>query len=250
MPHSANRLLAAFGEGLILAQPHLKLVSIRAGDVLADTGERVEHAYFLHGGLVSMMIPLEDGSLTAACVIGREGVVGGLCALGLGTSLTRDIAYCDAQAYALEAERLYDLTHRSQSIHDAMENYLLGIIGQGTRNTACNVRHSTEGRVARWLLTLGAMLESHEIRLSQTGLADIIGVQRTSVNPVLQRFKALKLVEVERNRVILLDRAGLKRRSCECYSALRPILITALRPDVAAASPERALRKLKRASCG
>jgi hypothetical protein len=88
------------------------------------------------------------------------------------------------------------------------------------RNGACNARHPVEQRLCRWLLTCSDVLEEPEIRLPQDVFAKMLGVQRTSVNPILQRLRADGLIELGRSRLILKDRAGLIGRTCECYAAM------------------------------
>jgi CRP-like cAMP-binding protein len=89
------------------------------------------------------------------------------------------------------------------------------------RNGACNARHSVDQRLARWLLTCADAIGSEAIPVSQDALAKLLGVQRTSINPALQRLKAANLINLSRSRVLLQHRAGLEAKSCECYQALR-----------------------------
>ena len=51
----------------------------------------------------------------------------------------------------------------------------------------------------------------------------MLGVQRTSVNPILQRLRADGLIDLGRSRLTLVDRAGLGERACECYESMRSI---------------------------
>jgi hypothetical protein len=45
-------------------------------------------------------------------------------------------------------------------------------------------------------------------------------VQRTTVNSVIKELSAEGLLATGRGNVRVIDRAGLKRRSCECYQRL------------------------------
>ena len=51
-----------------------------------------------------------------------------------------------------------------------------------------------------------------ELRLTQAELASWVGTTRESVNKVLGTFRDYGLIEVEGQRVTILDRPGLKRR--------------------------------------
>ena len=51
-----------------------------------------------------------------------------------------------------------------------------------------------------------------ELRLTQAELASWVGTTRESVNKVLGTFRDYGLIEVEGQRITILDRPGLKRR--------------------------------------
>jgi DNA-binding transcriptional regulator YhcF (GntR family) len=59
------------------------------------------------------------------------------------------------------------------------------------------------------------------IELTQEALADLLGVQRTTVNAVIKELSSEGLIGTGRGTVRVIDRAGLKRRSCECYQRLQ-----------------------------
>jgi Mn-dependent DtxR family transcriptional regulator len=46
----------------------------------------------------------------------------------------------------------------------------------------------------------------------------MLGVRRTSVTEVAGELRHLKLINYSRGRVAILNRSGLERRACECYS--------------------------------
>ena len=56
--------------------------------------------------------------------------------------------------------------------------------------------------------------------LSQEAFAGLPGVQRTTVNAVVRQLQDEGLIAIGRGRIRVTDRAGLKRRSCECYQRL------------------------------
>jgi DNA-binding transcriptional MocR family regulator len=78
-----------------------------------------------------------------------------------------------------------------------------------------------EARFCRWLLTCLDRTHSNELQLTQEFLAMMLGVQRTTVTQVAGMLQASGLIRSQRGRVEILDRAGLERRSCECYPVVR-----------------------------
>jgi DNA-binding transcriptional regulator YhcF (GntR family) len=59
------------------------------------------------------------------------------------------------------------------------------------------------------------------IELTQEAFADLLGVQRTTINAVVQQLASEALIATGRGNVRVTDRAGLKHRSCECYDRLQ-----------------------------
>jgi CRP-like cAMP-binding protein len=214
-------MLAAFGADLELVRPHLRRVALEAGAVLCEPGERIRNVYFLEGGVVSKLTVFEDGAEIECALVGREGAVGALSALGLRTSVTRDICHLPVRAHVIDAALLAEIARRSPRIHDALDRYCAWKMTYAIRNGACNARHAVEQRLCRWLLTCSDVLQEREIRLSQDVFAKMLGVQRTSVNPILQRLRADGLVALGRSRLALMDRDGVRARACECYDSMR-----------------------------
>jgi Mn-dependent DtxR family transcriptional regulator len=87
------------------------------------------------------------------------------------------------------------------------------------QSVACNAFHSISERAARWLLHVQSRA-GDRIELTQEALAKLLGVQRTTVNAVIQDLASEGLIATGRGTVHVTDRAGLKRRSCECYERL------------------------------
>ena len=78
-----------------------------------------------------------------------------------------------------------------------------------------------EKRFCRWLLQTRDRCESDEIPLTQEFLAEMLGVQRTSVTPIARNLQAAGLIKYRRGRIDIIDRAGLESKSCECYESVR-----------------------------
>ena len=216
-----NGVLAAIGEDYDLISPHLREVTLKAGQVLCEPGEPIRHVWFLHSGAVSKLMTFADGSEIECALIGREGAVGTASVLGLCRSVTRDVCHVHARASRLEVQRLIEACAASPHIQEAIEQHMARKLCAAIRNGACNACHSVEQRLSRWLLTCSDVLESDEIALPQEVFAKMLGVQRTSVNPTLRALQAAGAVALARSRVTILDRGMLNRHACECYRAMR-----------------------------
>lgn len=216
-----NKVLEAFGRDLGIVTPDLVTIGLRAGQVLFEPGEEIRLVYFLHSGVVSKLSIFADGGEVEAAIVGREGAIGATAALGLRHSLTRDVCHVDAVASRMPVEPLRLACARSPTIQQAIESYALWKLSCAVRSGACNARHSVSQRLCRWLLVCSDVLESPEIALPQEVFSKMLGVQRSSVNPILQALKAEGALVTARSRLIVRDRQVLLDRACECYAAMQ-----------------------------
>jgi CRP-like cAMP-binding protein len=216
-----NRLLKAMGRDLERLRPYFSEQTLHAGQVLCEPGEEVRFVYFLHNGVVSKLTTFSDGLEIEAFLVGREGAVGASAAIGLSNSTTRDVCHMRSHATRLPVERLREACLASPHIHDVVVRYVLWKLSSAIRSGACNGCHSVQQRLCRWLLSCTDVLETHEIALSQEVFAKMLGVQRSSISPILQELKAESALTIGRSRITVLDTAGLLDRACECYEAMR-----------------------------
>src|SRR5664279_5598847 len=87
-----NRLLAGLSPDILaLLTLHFTVHTLKQGVVLYEVGDEVEHVYFPHGGMVSMLAVMQNGKAIETATIGRERVDGAMSGLGLYTSTVRAV---------------------------------------------------------------------------------------------------------------------------------------------------------------
>src|SRR5262245_60822878 len=78
-----NRFLATLPpHDFSLRAPHLRRTPRERGVMLHDAGEEIEHVYFPHSGMVSMMPVMQRGATVETATIGCAGVIGACAGLG------------------------------------------------------------------------------------------------------------------------------------------------------------------------
>jgi CRP-like cAMP-binding protein len=95
---------------------------------------------------------------------------------------------------------------------------LLAIISQ---SVACSQHHSVEQRLARWLLAMHDHAESNQFEIAQKSIAAMLGVRREGITEAAGKLQAARLISYRRASISILDEAGLKKKSCECYRFIR-----------------------------
>lgn len=88
---------------------------------------------------------------------------------------------------------------------------------------ACNRLHPVEQRTARWLLVTHDRVGEDEFPMTHQFLSEMLGVHRASVTEVAGALQARGLIDYERGRIRIGDRAGLEEASCECYDVVRGV---------------------------
>lgn len=218
----SNRLLAALGgRAIAVLEPHLQPVSLQRGQVLFEPGDDVVTTYFpCRHTVASLMIVTRDGREVEAATIGREGAVGGIVSEGYKPAFGRAVVQIPGAAFAISTSHLEAAKTGSARFGDLFSRYADALLAQMMQSVACNALHRAEERCARWLLATHDRAGDRIIQLTQESLAEMLGVQRTTLTGVIGELQARGLVRLHRGGVEVLDRPGLERAACECYAAV------------------------------
>lgn len=233
-PRLANRLLAAVApRDLELIERHLEVVALPRGRVLFEPGDDVVTTHFpCHKTMVSLVIVTRDGREIEAATIGREGAAGGIVSGGHKPAFGRAVVQVPGAAFAIPTAILETVKVGSPAFGELFSRYADALLAQMMQSVACNALHSVEERCARWLLSTHDRAGDQIIHLTQESLAEMLGVQRTTVTAVIQSLEGRGVVRRHRGRVEIVDRRGLERAACECYAAVEAHFATML-PQVA-----------------
>jgi CRP-like cAMP-binding protein len=218
---AGNRLLSTFSrEARALIEPFGEIVELDSGDVVLRTGEQVESSLFPVGPtMISLTVELSGGRSVEVASIGREGAVGGIVSCGHAPAYSRAQVLVPGTALRVPMEALDDAKKRSSFIEHLFCRFSDYLLAEVMQSVVCNAFHSIPERAARWLLQAQDRA-GDRIELTQEAFAGLLGVQRTTVNAVVQQLTSEGLISTGRGKIFVTDRAGLKRRACECYERL------------------------------
>lgn len=218
---AGNRLLSTFpAEARALIEPFATVVDLEVGEVIHAPGAKVEAAYFpFSGAMISLVVDLAGSRSVEVASMGLESAVGGIVSCGHAPAFARARVLVGGQAMRLPMPALEDAKMRSGYIRNLFCRFSDYLLAQVMQSVACNTHHSIEQRAARWLLTAQDRAGS-EIELTQEAFAGLLGVQRTTVNAAVRVLQDEGLISTRRGAIHVLDRAGLKHRSCQCYEAV------------------------------
>lgn len=217
-----NQLLAAL-PSLDWARwaPHLELVPLSLGQVLCESGERVRHMFFPTTAIVSLLYVLESGASTEIAVVGREGLVGISLFMGGGTTPSRAVVQSAGEGLRMRADRLMSEFEQSAVVSHLLLRYTQALITQMAQTAVCNRHHTLDQQLCRWLLLSLDRIDGNELLMTQELIANMLGVRREGVTEAAGRLQQQGLIRYQRGRITILDRAGLEKRSCECYAVVK-----------------------------
>jgi CRP-like cAMP-binding protein len=217
-----NHLLALLpAESLARLEPYLVREDLPAGRVLFKQGDAIEHTYFIEEGAVAYFTRMQDGGRVQSLSIGHEGAVGLTGSIGIGRML-REVAV-QISGHALKIERRYiaESFLRNPSVRRVMGGYSATQMSQLLQLVACNARHSVEQRLARWLLECRDRVGNRPLTFRHEELAEILGVQRTTVTPIARALQAQGLIRYHRGVIEILNAEGIERTACGCRRAIK-----------------------------
>lgn len=219
-----NRLLAALpSSALAILQRDLEKVLLPIGLVLEEVGVPIWHIYFLRRGVVSIVLPFDDGSAVEVANVGPEGMVGMSVLLGAETASVRAVVQVPAVAVRIEVDAFRQAVDQEPVLQRILLRYVLAIVGLLALNSACHRTHSIEQRCARWLLSMHDQVHQDSYPLTQNFLGLMLGVGRPSVSIAASKLQRAGLISYVRGQITILDRLGLEAASCDCYrTAQRP----------------------------
>ncbi|MBJ6126119.1 Crp/Fnr family transcriptional regulator [Microvirga splendida] len=222
MDDPRNRLLATLTpEDLQWLEPQLERTQLARGEVLAEEGEPLQHTYFPQSAVVSLVRTLKDGRVAEMATFGREGLVG----LALGgmplRSFGRYIVQIPGSALRIDMASLHKAAEARPAIRNMLHRYTEILMSLTLRSAACNAAHSVEARAGRWIIATCDRVSRKNIPLTHEFLADMLGVQRSTVSTILHGFQTRGLIHQERGSITVVDRPGLQQAACECYGTLR-----------------------------
>lgn len=218
---AGNRLLSTFPpDARKLLEPYGELVEFKTGETVLDRGDQPQVSLFpVDSTMISLGVELSSGRSAEVASIGREGAVGGIVSCGQAPAFAKAQVLMPGAAYRVPMKALEDAKNSSPFIDNLFCRFSDYLLAQVMQSAACNAFHSIQQRAARWLLHAQDRT-GDRIDLTQEAFAGLLGVQRTTVNAVIQALQSEHLVATGRGVIRVTNRAGLKERSCECYERL------------------------------
>ncbi len=217
-----NRLLLALPpRNLKRLMTDLEQISCQRAQVLMDADSALDHVFFPDSGVVSVVAVYADGAIIEMATVGREGFTDVQAIFGATRSSVQLLVQIPGSAAKMPRAAFMRAMDSMPSFRTVMEAYVQAFLEQVMVSVACNGAHSLKQRLARWLLMMRDRSDGDTLLITQSLLAEMLGVQRPTITNAFREFERGGLIEHGRRQVTILNRKGLTKASCECYQLVR-----------------------------
>src|SRR6202522_3622295 len=201
--------------------PVIEPVNMPLSQVIYESGSTFSHVYFPTTAIVSLLYVLQDGAAAEIAVIGNEGLVGITSFMGGDSTPSRAVVQSAGHGFRMKAEALKREFARSVPVLHVLLRYTQALLPQMAQTAVCNRHHSLDQQLCRWLLLSLDRLQGEELVMTQELIANMLGVRREGVTEAAGKLQKSGLIEYQRGKITVHDRAALERCSCECYAVVK-----------------------------
>jgi len=221
-PRPANRILSVLPhEEFERLRPKLREVSFQLADIIYLPEQKMDYAYFVNRGIISWLAAVENGNTVEAGVIGPEGIAGVAIVLGASSTPNQGLAQSEVQASRIAAKDLIAEFRQNGKLSELILRFVQSMFTQVAQTAACNRLHTLDQRLARWLLVTHDRIGESTLPLTQEFLSRMLGVRRAGVSVAANSLRQQALIDYHRGDIVVVDRPGVERLSCECYRIVK-----------------------------
>jgi CRP-like cAMP-binding protein len=201
--------------------PQLERVDLPLGHALYESGGKLDYVYFPVSGIVSLLYVTKTGSSAELAVVGCEGMVGVSLFMGGETTPNRGVVQAACTAFRLPARVIKARFAEGGALQLILLKFTQALITQISQTAVCNLHHTLDQQLCRWLLLSLDRLPKNELQMTQELIANMLGVRRQGVTESAGKLEREGLITYRRGLITVLDRAGLEARVCECYAVVK-----------------------------
>ncbi len=213
-----NKLLRLLpSESLDLLLPCLDFVELTSGETIDHVNRPIDHLYFVNRGVISLVKVMRDGRSVEVGAVGIEGITDPIALFGIDDAVIEAMVQVPGNAFRVGRKVLSSRMAEDAALRDLMQRYARFAYGQLVQTAACNRLHMLTQRACRWILTTHDSALADSFSLTHEFMAMMLGVPRSSVTLAVRELREAGFISYSRGRMNVIDRAGLRDASCECY---------------------------------
>jgi CRP-like cAMP-binding protein len=219
-----NRLLQQLAE--VDRSVYAKLVkqlepfALQSGSLLGHPRTVSDFSYFVESGIVSLVASTKNGSSVEVALIGREGVAGIVDALGNQPLPYALVVQLPGLAYRVPKAVIREHIFSCSALHELLMDYSQRVMHQLAQSALCNRFHTSEQRLARWLLLTAERADTNRFELTHDFVSQMVGAPRPVVSASASALREKGMIDYRRGVLTIRNATRLRRAACECVDAI------------------------------
>ena len=196
--------------------------SFERGEVLVHEGDPADSLHLIDSGRVAVRVSTPTGERATLNILSPGDYFGELSLVRRGGDRHRSatvIALEPTETLVVSVTAFDELCRRQPAFDRLLVAALARRVEQLSGRLLDALYIGLDRRLYRCLLDLARVYGGQDngdaatIPLTQEHLADLVGGTRPSVNQILQKLSAQKIVELQRGRVVIRDAPRLRRKA-------------------------------------
>jgi CRP-like cAMP-binding protein len=200
---------------------HLVPVELPLEKRLSEPNRPIEYIYFLNSGLISTDATTRKGETVEVGLIGREGFAGLPALLDQPQMSHIVVMQGIGEGLRIRASIVREEFLKGGTLQKLVHSFAYLQLVQVSQSVLCNRMHPVEQRLARWLLASSDRMESSSLNLTHEFLAQMLGVQRSTVTVAAGDLQRQGMIGYSRGKIEIQDRKKLTALACECYGIVQ-----------------------------
>jgi CRP-like cAMP-binding protein len=188
---------------------------------LSEPNRPIEYIYFLNSGLISTDATTRKGETVEVGLIGREGFAGLPALLDQPQMSHIVVMQGIGEGLRIRASIVREEFLKGGTLQKLVHSFAYLQLVQVSQSVLCNRMHPVEQRLARWLLASSDRMESSSLNLTHEFLAQMLGVQRSTVTVAAGDLQRQGMIGYSRGKIEIQDRKKLTALACECYGIVQ-----------------------------
>ncbi|RVU35765.1 Crp/Fnr family transcriptional regulator [Hwanghaeella grinnelliae] len=190
-----------------------RTVSVKEGQSLFIQDDPGDALYLVKSGTLEANIFASSGKKLSLNIMQPGDVIGEIAVLDGGPRTATVTALEDAELARVDRTTLIDQMRRNPDIALELIQILCGRLRWISQQVEDMALLNTEKRLARRLILIARKFsdEKGHLNLSQSELADFLGLSRESTNKILQGWRSKGLIGLARGSIAIVDYVGLTK---------------------------------------
>ncbi len=219
---------AVYTEILEVLEPH----PMQRGALLGAPRVIAEFVYFVESGVVALVASTRAGSSVEVALVGHEGVAGIADALGSQPLPYALMVQLSGLSYRVPKAVIREHLLSCTALHALLMDYSQRVMHQLAQSALCNRFHTSDQRLARWLLLTSERADTNRFELTHDFVAQMVGAPRSAVSASASALRDKGIIDYRRGVLTIRNPNRLRKVACECVDAVSPAAPLAFRQRV------------------